>query len=260
MLSKLYLYEKFAKSVEKGICETKEWFDFLIPQSCQEHFPSNNTAGICKPGKVSSTKKFLIRLTHKPLYAHIMVLCFMIKLLFHLDPETTHSDVGGFLTASFVIPSQMLMCGVIKAMGHLIKFVLNCGIGSSHKREYSLHCASMEKSAELPNMNMLFFLAAIVGFILLFLAEASVINYMVNVVFIQMFLMACVVAGGKIAPFSFITQKEISAVYGRYEPKYNLPEKILPHINASVLGMLLADTWHFTWPSFNHLILCLVNR
>ncbi len=90
------LYKKLLKARSLGICESTEWFEFLIPPSCRIHFPIEESYDTDRQQEIqlSKSKLLLVRLMENPLRSHFMLVSLFIKLSnYGMSHKINHQDL-----------------------------------------------------------------------------------------------------------------------------------------------------------------------
>ncbi len=216
-VTKARLYGKFVKARKLGLCETTEWFDFLIPNDCRCRVPSFGTEirrpERTKPGILEECR---VRLLSNPLGIHILLTSFMVQLLYGIKFRD-EMGTGILLLNSFL---------------RLITLVNVCLACSGFVQIASPFVIDLKSK-----IRIVFLLSGVIHSITLLTIENYVVSYVLNIVLIQIPLLF---VGAEIIPTFFVTKQQITAVYGMYRPQRFFHEKILSFINWSVCGVMTA--------------------
>ena len=207
-VTKARLYGQFVKARNMGLCESTEWFDFLIPTDCPCHVPSFRTE-IRRPDriKLGILKECMVRLLSNSLQIHIMLISFMVKLCYEtLQYEVTNINI--FL--QFACAFTTLFCLMHSVLGWI------------------------ELNSKL---SIVYLLSGVIHFITLLTVGSHRLGYYLNMALIQ-FPLLWIKAEN--IPTLLVTRQQLTAVYGMYRPQMFWSEIFLSFITWSVSGVMIA--------------------
>ncbi len=232
------LYEKFTRAISLGICESTEWFEFLISPSCRIHFPveergihdTERQQGI----KLSKSKQLLVRLMENPLGLHFMLVSLFIKLNYGIS----HNIYPPLSLALSMCVFPLLIFRVPVSL------------------EY---CLSLEY---VPKLNLMYLILAILNFLSMYMGESSygslIVTWIVQCVFIMSTPYATCIHTTKpcfsmtpnkeaVDKVWFVTQRDIVTVYGKYRPHCSALETFVNYMTWSYTGILMAYIIMYIW-------------
>ncbi len=255
-------YEKLLKAIDLGICESTEWFDFLIPPSCQTHFPIQER-GIHDTEsqqvvKVSKSKQLLAQLLKNSLRLHIMLVSLFIKLNYGISDNISNSTV--------FIHSLIVLYGITCEWGKTVMLPFICS-GTFEKILSGICRCAFGKSLPgicrcafenilpkyVPKLNLMFLLLAIVNFLAILVLESSASSFIVTSIVQWGFLMLTICTTvmtshrATVDTFWFVTQRDIVTVYGKYRPHCSTLETVVSYLTWSYTGILMAYIIMYVW-------------
>ncbi len=236
--TKAQLDQSFIQAVNKGICKDNKWFEFLLKEDCQQHFPVSDVIEEWSADDTLGTaERCLIRLLHSSIYVHVMLTCFTIKIFHGSSPYVC----GGYSELEDLMSNIIGIIFVILIIfGYLQHFI------SRNTREWLL-------PENVPKVNLLVFILQFLSSVSVIAFQTSKVWYFATASYIctfyipQIIIAVCVSLSGKASRFWFVTEKKFDIVYGKYKPNAGWPEVLLPYFTWSFLGILLAYFILNTW-------------
>ncbi len=244
-LSKKNLYGKLAKARNMGLCETTEWFDFLIHPDCQNHLPPFTEVARPQYKKLSIMQECSVKLIPNPVYIHIMLTSFFIKFLY--VSMLTSCALPFSVDMQKVWVWYLAIYGIMFVLLHFLPW------------NSDMNAQVITTISELiPKHNFLILISAVIHFMLLIEEQNKIVEVLKNeekgncpiisftygivLSMIQTPLLFSFLPRGSthMSSFRFMPHQDIVAVYGQWKPQRFFHEILLSCITWSTSGMIIA--------------------
>ncbi len=243
-VSKRKLYETFVEARNMGLCQTTEWFDFLIDPDCQNQLPTFTETAKPKYKKLPFMQECLVRMLHNPLPIHVMLTSFLIKLFY----------VGTLTSCAIQFSLYMLLL-----WGGCINYLVTQGsVIQFFKFRLTANVITTFKQCVISKNNFfkfLMFISAVIHFMLLIAQQNKIVEVLKNkqtercpiisvtygivILMVQTPLLLCLLLKES-KSFRFIPNQHIVAVYGQRKHERFFHEIVLSYITWSVGGAIIA--------------------